>query len=426
MKFRKIILVVLAGLVMTYLLIQIGAKIEKQDLETRQEPITMVVATDLHYLSQKLTDNGKFFTDMIENADGKNMVYIEEITDAFIDKMLDIQPEILVLSGDLTFNGEKESHIALEKKLRKLRKKGIQVFVTTGNHDINRSSAAQFKGDSYVLVDSVTKNEFANIYQEYGLQQSLHRDDKSLSYIYQARKDLWLLFLDTNSNGDNYLSADSLNWVTQMLEEAKSKDIKVLSITHQNVMVHNKKFTEGFLIDNFSQLQKLYQKYDVIINLSGHIHIQHILSQDFTEIVTSSLAVSPHQYGLIAFDGEKLDYQSKKLDISSWAKAEQLIDHNLLNFTNLSRDFMVDLAKRKFSDYLPNKEMSEEDRELSMNTLAQINADYFSGNSVDTTVHEKGIGLLQDYYGGFTSSYLETILLEIGRDNHHLSLSITD
>ena len=115
MKFRKIILVVLAGLVMTCLLTQIGAKTEKQDLETRQEPITMVVATDLHYLSPKLTDNGKFFTDMIENADGKNMVYIEEITDAFIDKMLDIQPEILVLSGDLTFNGEKESHIALEK-----------------------------------------------------------------------------------------------------------------------------------------------------------------------------------------------------------------------------------------------------------------------------------------------------------------------
>ncbi|MHC5792010.1 metallophosphoesterase, partial [Streptococcus pyogenes] len=77
-------------------------------------------ATDLHYLSSKLTDKGNFFTDLFNNADGKNMQYIEEITEAFVENVIAEKPEILVISGDLTFNGEKDSHLDLERKLHRI------------------------------------------------------------------------------------------------------------------------------------------------------------------------------------------------------------------------------------------------------------------------------------------------------------------
>lgn len=69
-------------------------------LSAEEKPIHIVQATDLHYLSSQLTDDGDFFTNLVEDADGKNMLYIEEITEAFVTDMIAEQPEILILSGD--------------------------------------------------------------------------------------------------------------------------------------------------------------------------------------------------------------------------------------------------------------------------------------------------------------------------------------
>ena len=268
-------------------------------LSSQEKPVTIAVATDLHYLSSSLTDGGTFFTDLVKNADGKNMFYIEEITESFVATMIQEKPEILILSGDLTFNGEKQSHLDLEQKLEKIKENGTQILVMPGNHDIDRSSAAGFFGDSYELVDTVSKEEFAKIYQDYGLQESIEKDDTSLSYLYRARKDLWILMLDSNSHGTNEISDQTFSWIEEILKDAKEQDIQVLAVSHQNLLAHNPYFTEGFLIHRAQELEALYEKYDVMANLRGHIHIQHIKDSGLPEILTSALPVSPHHYGIL-------------------------------------------------------------------------------------------------------------------------------
>lgn len=49
-----------------------------------EEDLTLYVATDLHYLSQSLTDHEEAFKTFVESGDGKQLDYIEEILDAFI------------------------------------------------------------------------------------------------------------------------------------------------------------------------------------------------------------------------------------------------------------------------------------------------------------------------------------------------------
>ena len=60
---------------------------------SQEKPINIAVATDLHYLSSSLTDGGSFFTDLVNNADGKNMFYIEEITESFVATIIREKPE---------------------------------------------------------------------------------------------------------------------------------------------------------------------------------------------------------------------------------------------------------------------------------------------------------------------------------------------
>lgn len=405
-------------------------------LQTKQQPtqskqllsessVSIVITTDLHYLSPSLHDDGTFFTDMVDNADGKNMYFIEEITEAFVDKMIVDKPEFLIISGDLTFNGEKQSHIDLEKKLSRIKNAGVTVLVMPGNHDIERSSAAKFKGENYELVDSISKEEFAKIYKNHGLQKSLQKDDNSLSYVYSARKDLWFLFVDSNSNADNKLSPDTLKWIESMLKEAEKNKIKVIGISHQNLLSHNPDFSSGFLIDQSPKLSALYQNSQVFLNLSGHIHIQHINHKGQTpEIITSSLAVSPHQYGRITLNAKNLHYQAEQLNIENWAKNKKITNEKLLHFSEYSRTFMEEVAKRKSEEWTTGSKLSPEKITLARDTFASLNADYFAGKTSHLEEYSEGITILENQFDGFITSYLKTIIADSQKNHQELTLPI--
>ena len=65
------------------------------------------------------------------------VTYADEIIDEFIDVVKKEKPDIVVLTGDLSFNGEKGSHQGLADKLMKIKDAGITVAVIPGNHDVD-------------------------------------------------------------------------------------------------------------------------------------------------------------------------------------------------------------------------------------------------------------------------------------------------
>ena len=151
--------------------------------------IKIVHVTDIHYLSPSLTDYGKSFVDTIEKSDGKMMRYIDQIMDAFVLEMIRTKPDLVIVSGDMTYNGEKESHIGLANKFKILKDKGIKVLVLPGNHDLENEMALAFEGDATRPVETVTIEEFEEIYKDYGYGKDdpdvVSRDKKSLNYVYQ-------------------------------------------------------------------------------------------------------------------------------------------------------------------------------------------------------------------------------------------------
>lgn len=157
----------------------------------------IVLMTDIHYLADSLTDKGEEFQYMVEHGDGKLTNYVWEITDAAFEQVEALSPDVIILSGDLTLNGEKESHKELAKKLEQVEKDGIQVVVIPGNHDINNRNAASFDGRSRQMAEAVSANEFAEIYNDFGYDEALSRDPASLSYTYDLGPDMRLLMLDS-------------------------------------------------------------------------------------------------------------------------------------------------------------------------------------------------------------------------------------
>lgn len=383
---------------------------------------TLMIATDLHYISPALTDHGAYFTRILENGDGKVTAYIDELTDAFLRQVIARRPDGLILSGDLSFNGARKSHEDLAAKLRSVREAGIPVYVIPGNHDLYCYAAASFEGDAYTRVSSVTADEFAEIYRDFGFDAALSRDPCSLSYIAEPVPGLRLLMLDVNTRlMEGTVTQSTFAWLEAELQKAQRDGAKVIAVSHQNLLAHSSLLSKGFVIANASMLCSLYERCGVSVNLSGHIHMQHtgVSANGLPEIATSSLAVSPCQYGVIDIADGEAQYRTEAVDVASWAKATGQTDENLLHFRQYAAGFFAVTALRQAAAQLG----SGSDASAMATWLAELNAAYFSGrmDTVDPTSDMAARWMSADTFFG---RYVQSILSEESKDHTRLNFSL--
>lgn len=413
MKRTRVILVLLA----VVLIAALGFFLLREKPETDapfppEEGIKLAIATDLHYLAPTLYDNGALYTQMIENADGKTMKYIEELTEAFVCQIIESAPDALILSGDLSFNGERDSHIMLAEKLRRVEEAGIPVLVIPGNHDLDSAKASAFSGDGYYGVDSVNKREFEEIYADLGFREALSRDGDSLSYIAEVTPELRVLMVDVNTQDEpGFLDESTLNWIDGQLRLATEAGAKVVAVSHQNLFQHNSLFRGGFVIGNGRLLGALFEKYGVICNLSGHMHIQHIsqIESGLTEIATSSLAVTPNQYGLLYLSENQAYYCTEAVDVDAWAASQGLDNPELLNFREYAAKFFWDSSYRKAMARLGQGRGAD----ALARAYSDINLAYFAGR-MDTVDCGANALLHWKNRDKFTYEYIQSMCADRG------------
>lgn len=385
-------------------------------------PCTLLIASDLHYLSPALTDHGEYFTRMLENSDGKVTAYVDELTDAFLLQVIARRPDALILPGDLSFNGARKSHEDLAAKLRSVREAGIPVFVIPGNHDLHSYMSASFEGDSFTRVPSLTSEEFAEIYREFGFDAALSRDPYSLSYTAEPVPGVRLLMLDTNTRHmEGAVAQNTFTWLEAELQRAQQDGAKVIAVSHQNLLAHSGLLSDGFVIANASLLRSLYERYGVSVNLSGHIHMQHTAASEngLPEIVTSSLAVSPCQYGVLELEGGAAQYHTETVDVAAWAGAAGKTDVNLLHFRPYAAAFFAGTMLRRAAAQLG----SDPDASAMATWLAGLNAAYFSGrmDTIDSASEMAARWMQTDTFFG---QYVQSILSEERRDHTRLSFPL--
>lgn len=391
------------------------------------------VASDLHYLDPSLTAPGPVFDQTYIDGDGKQTQNIDSIVDALIYNTDVKKPDALILSGDLTFNGEKASHEGLAKKLETLRKTGIPVLVIPGNHDINNFYAYSYGKDRIRPTEQVSPENFEKIYGHFGYEAALSKDPKSLSYIFKLSEDLRIIMLDSciyennsrlnPSTAGGRIRPETMEWLENQLKIAQDEGAQCISVTHHNLLIHNSAFFSTFTIENSNALVELYKQYDVAMNLSGHMHIQHIETaelKDFkiADIATGALSVRGNAVGHIQYKPHKsLSYQRHSLDVEGYAKANGLTDANLLSFVEYSRQFFFELSYKRTFERMVKNQVPPADASAMASVLTELNLAYFEG-SLSTYVPQlrnaEGFKLLENSSDLFNKSYFNTMISETG------------
>lgn len=323
--------------------------------------LTIVHVSDMHYFSPSLIENEDFMWKVAMESDGKDTVQSALIAQAFVDDML------------------------------KLKDIGIEVYVMTGNHDVNMT-AYRYTNDGVEEVPSFGSQRFEDHWWDFGYGDALSQDRWSNSYIAKLNEKTWLLAVDSNTGSKGTIRKSTLDWIDENLAKAKQEGIRVISATHQNPLVHNENFVWGYQLNNAAALIELYEKYGVEVNLSGHLHVQTIVeSNGIADIAVSALVDTPLQYGILTVSGDKLSYRTRELSNAALrSKAKEVFDECTRN--------KVKNELLNVSDPVVAQKM--------MDIAVQLNREYFLGRF--SKVDEEALALWKES-NSFFAKYLVSI-----------------
>ena len=323
---------------------------------------TIVQISDIHYLSPSLFDYDRL-RNLTLTGDGKATHIMDKVMDEFVSEMLELSPGAVVVTGDLTYNGEKKSHEELKDKLSILEKNGIKVFVLMGNHDTGNATPYALYKDGVVETEGITAMEAEELWMDFGYGEAVSKDPVSNSYMAEVSDNLWIMCIDSNNGSGGSVRSKTLTWIENALRVANIKEKKVITATHQNLFVHNPRYTFGYQINNSNKVVDILKKWGVKLNLSGHLHIQHITKESgITEIAQESFSDWPLQYGVIEIDDNgRYSYFTKEIGNKDLVDEAQFVfdSSTQYKFTNNieseNKDKMTEVATVLNREYFRGK-----------------------------------------------------------------------
>lgn len=380
----------------------------------------VMVASDLHYLAPELYEGSELFIRALRTGDGKLTQYSGELLDALLAQARAVRPDALVLTGDLTFNGERVSHIRLAEKLNALRLEGIPVYVIPGNHDIESNAARAFHGSQWSWTDAVTAEEFAAIYAEL-MRPAEGGAGANLSYHVPLSSELWLAMPDVTvwhggARVYGVYMADHDAWLEQVLSAADAAGAEVLTFTHHNLIPHTRFSQDTYLMFGHEDMLRRLQAHGVRLNLSGHMHIQHIARDGGTaDAATGAWSVWPHRWALVTLrDDGTLTYEARTPDESFLPEG----------FAAMSEEWFTSITVEKSRPMLADRGIPEADQEAMLAFSARFNRACFSGTfrSGDPGWREDAGWLLWQKYLGESASvlYMNQVMEESPENNLRL------
>lgn len=355
------------------------------------EPPRLMLVSDLHYMSASTHDDGKAFWNMVKSDDGKAHQYSEQLLDALAARALEEKPSALVLSGDITLNGEKENHLELAKKLKEIQDGGVPVVVIPGNHDIQNHNAAVYFGEKKEAAEYLTSgDDFYEIYHSFGYDQSPNRDPASLSYVYPVDPWHWLLMLDTcqyedGNHVNGRLKPETLKWLEVHLQVAQEHGIQVLPIGHHNLLWESRLYTDDCTMENYQEITALFEKYQVPLYVSGHLHVQRVKKHQpepgeqqeygISEIVLGAVSLSPNHYGMLSWDDlGGMHFETNQLNLEGWIPEVE-------NYEKWSEEFFKEIIRTQTEKKISL--VPDDLKKIMADLYTDVYYDYCAGNRIE-------------------------------------------
>lgn len=295
----------------------------------RQKPLTITVLTDTHYYCKENGTSGKAY-DIANSKSQKLLAESPEVLESAFNQIAnDNDSDIVLISGDLTNNGELNAHAEFINMLRELKKKGKRVYVITATHDFRKNEVADlYVGDEKLQTKAASREMLYDMYREFGPDEAISVHRESMSYVVQLCDGYRLFALndDTNRNGKSGFSDECFDWISERAKEARDDNQFIIAMTHHPLIAPSPIYEiigKGDMLGDYKERIEQLADLGVQFIFTGHTHIpdtslyQSSKGNVIYDICTSSPIGYPGAMRKVTFEPENNNVSVKTVFVDT-------------------------------------------------------------------------------------------------------------
>lgn len=272
--------------------------------DSRSSELKIAVVSDLHYLSPELIkDTEDYTTDL--NSDRKIFTESDAILGTMLAKIRDEKPDILLVAGDLTKDGELECHKGLAEHFKALKADlpNLKIYIAPGNHDVRNANALNFNTEDGKAIPATRTepSDFKEVYADVTYNDETvidtftpgeGKEAGGLSYVARPAEGYTVISIDSGryssdntSNGENehetsgQISADLEAFVKQQIKEAKDRGDVVIGLEHHGLIPHfsmEPDLLPMYLVNDYERISEEFADAGMDYIFTGHMHANDV------------------------------------------------------------------------------------------------------------------------------------------------------
>lgn len=344
-----------------------GAK--TQALGGDESEIKIAVLSDMHYYPVNFVSDCEDYKTYV-GGDPKMLEESGSIADAALQMVREDKPDILLVSGDLTKDGEIQGHRDLAAKFQELEDDtDTEVFVINGNHDLyNYTDACTFENGKKESAETTEQDDFKTIYKNFGYNGEYNaqyfENPKAAqgelagqtSYTVDLGK-FRIVAIDSccyspdggNGMGTNEhitagrIDEDLMPWVVDQIKDAEEAGDTVIGLMHHGVVPHfqgEEDLLYEYVVDDWQNVATQLADAGMRYVFTGHMHANDISQytsvsgNTITDLETGSLSswMSPQRHVTITKGeplGDGTNRTKESFSVTSHSvKSIDFTDHN--------------------------------------------------------------------------------------------------
>ncbi len=280
------------------------------------------VMTDPHYFASELGCKGEEYEDFM-HYEQKCFAETESINKSVFEylKKAD-EADIVLIAGDLIFNGEKKSHEGFLKLLYELKESGKKIYVVTADHDFkwNEGDTFAFSENGRYSPEHTKREELFDMYRDFGFGEAIEYDKEHLSYVAQLTQGVRLLALncDFKENGKYRFGDEQRRWIEAQALKAKEDKQTMIAMCHYPILPGQPLFSliSPMLIKDAYDFACFLADLGIELIFTGHMHNQSInfieteKGNRLYDITTGSIIADPAIIRLVSLKDNKAEIKS--------------------------------------------------------------------------------------------------------------------
>lgn len=368
--------------------------------------------TDVHYFPMSYGHAGKG-TDFANRVASSPKLTIEShrYVLAALDLIVESNPDYVLVTGDLTTDGEIQAHVEVANLLRqtqnRVRANGnedFQIFVIFGNHDLYNEEAFDYSQDgSARLVPNATRYDMTKVYSSLGYPDLT---DEEIATYYDTKADLTSALCPYD---DEYVSGQSTEGI-KFVNSATASTTSIEWIYRENGA--EERLNNGEIADydqgEISYSADVLQNY-VVVGIDDGVstaetqhHLGGILHENIVDFLTDKKEAGD-------YDGKNLMTMSHRNVLPHFTGEDSLLKDFTYYNTFETADILADLGVRySYSGHMHANDINSR-VSLNGNLITDVETASATGFNAALRLTKIERGQVGDDYAENFSTYIRLI-----------------